>query len=406
MKRIKTIFFAAAAAAICASCQRPFPVASPADESGISSCPWLTKDNQGNFLLSWIHQDSTGSNGIMYYAVSEDGGRTFGPPRKILSSAGAEPHGENMPKMIMTESGRLIAVFGVSAPSPGNEYTGKIYFTVSVNNGRTWSDAAPLTRDTGSFDQRYFDLAPLPGGGAGITWLNNSEPQGSTLYYAATGGNGGFENAKIIGMHTCQCCRTDLFTDKRGYLHVAYRDIINDSIRDMVYSVSADTGKTFSAPVRISPDNWVVNGCPHTGPDMTANSNGLHFVWYTMGGGGGVYYGHSSDNGKTFSPRETVSANPSAKHPQITALPGGNLAIVWDENTKEKEHFYRRIGLQVRDPRGRPLKTAFITPGGEDAAFAVIRPVDKETVIVAYTARINEREKVFYRRVDLNKPGE
>lgn len=403
MKRgiIKPVFFAAVALIPVVSCHLPGRNASPADETGISSCPWLTTDSRGDFLLSWIHQDSAGGEGMMYYAVSTDQGKTFGPPGKILPSRGAEPHGENMPKMMVNKDGELIAVFGVSAPSRGNEYTGKIYYTVSKNQGRTWNKAMPLTRDTASFDQRYFDLAPLPGGGVGITWLNNSEPQGSTLYYASAARGGSFDHAKVIGIHTCQCCRTDLFTDEKGGLHVAYRDIINDSIRDMVYSVSADTGKTFSAPVRISPDNWVVNGCPHTGPDMTANQNGLHFVWYTMGGGGGVYYCHSSDNGKTFSPRETVSDNPSAKHPQIIALPRGNLVIVWDENMKKGKHYYRRIGLQVRGPEGRTFSTAYISPTGKDAAFAVVRPVDNKTALVAYTARVNDLEKVFYRRVNV-----
>lgn len=411
MKRL----FISSAALIFASCQVTPPRTSTATavsgDSAISSCSYLTKDNKGNFVLSWIKQDSSNGTGTMYYAISTDSGQSFGKPEIIPPSKGVEPHGENMPKIIFKKNGEALAVFGVSAPSKGNDYTGRIYYSQSFDNGGTWGPATPLTRDTGSFDQRYFDVTLLPDGEAGITWLNNSEPEGSTLYYAATEGSSGFLHPKIIGEHTCQCCRTDLFADPKGFIHVAYRDIINDSlpagqagIRDMAYSVSADTGKTFSAPVRISPDNWAVNGCPHTGPTMAANQKGLHFAWFTMGGGGGVYYCHSSDNGKTFSPRETVSENPSAKHPQIISLPDGGLVIVWDENLKQGDHYYRRIGLQLRSAGGDKLKTAFITPDNGDAAFPMVRATGDHNVLVAYTARINDKEKVFYHRIDLSKP--
>ncbi len=91
-------------------------------------------------------------------------------------------------------------------------------------------------------------------------------------------------------------------------MHVLYRGIIDDSIRDMVHMMSTDAGKTFTAPERISNDNWVLNGCPHTGPAMTENADGLHFSWFT----GGLkikvacFIPGPQNNGKTFVQRMTV----------------------------------------------------------------------------------------------------
>ncbi len=384
--------------------QMEVPITRP---GAITSCPYLTKDNRGNLVLSWIQQDSSSAEGVMYYAVSTDNGRHFGRPMVIPATRGVHPHGENMPKMIFKKDGEIMAVFDVSAPSPGNEYTARMYYTHSDDGGKTWSPAAAVVTDPGSFDQRYFDLALLPDGNVGIIWLNNSEPQGSTLYYAVTDGEHGFSPGKIIGRHTCQCCRTDLLVDKKGDIHVAYRDIIQDSIRDMFYSVSTDTGKTFSKATRISPDNWVINACPHSGPDMAVNRSGLHFVWYTMGGGSGIYYCHSSDNGKTFSARESVSDNPSAKHDQIVALPDGKLVIVWDESVKNGDNYHYRIGLQERDPEGKVIKTAFITPDDEDAMFAALLPLNNDAVLTAYTTQKSDgKERVCYRRINLANFGD
>ncbi len=95
----------------------------------------------------------------------------------------------------------------------------------------------------------------------------------------------------------------------------------------MVHIYSKDGGETFTQPVRISADNWAVNGCPHTGPAMTSNRAGLHFAWFTMGGGEGVFYSKSINNGITFSGRESISARPTAKHPQLAAMPTGDLLL-------------------------------------------------------------------------------
>ena len=87
----------------------------------------------------------------------------------------------------------------------------------------------------------------------------------------------------------------------------------------MVHIVSTDEGKTFTQPQRISQDNWVISGCPHTGPAMAENKEGIHFTWFTGGSGSGIYYNNSKDNGKTFAARDSVSGK-AAKHCQITSV--------------------------------------------------------------------------------------
>lgn len=93
------------------------------------------------------------------------------------------------------------------------------------------------------------------------TWLweilqfKDSDKEGSSLYYASTSGRDGFLREKVIDRQLCQCSRTDLYLDGQERLHVAYRGILNDSIRDMMHMVSLDNGKSFSKPECISADN-------------------------------------------------------------------------------------------------------------------------------------------------------
>lgn len=60
------------------------------------SCPFLTKDVNGNVVLSWVRSIND-TSAVVCYAVSEDGGKTFGVPTIIPYSKNVHAHAENMP---------------------------------------------------------------------------------------------------------------------------------------------------------------------------------------------------------------------------------------------------------------------------------------------------------------------
>lgn len=360
------------------------------DEYAATSCPSLTKDSKGNIVLSWV-KEINDSIAVMCYAVSTDNGKSFGEPIEITPSKGVHPHSENLPKMIFKPTGEIIAAWGASNPNPKNKYSGMIYYVQSFDAGKNWSQAKPLVTDTTSYDQRYFDLAILKNGEAGIIWLDNrtdTDKEGMTVFYAETNGKNGFVNEKPINETTCQCCRTDLFIDSKGAIHAAFRDIINDTIRDMVHIVSVDGGKSFSEPKRISPDNWVIDGCPHTGPTMTENKTGLHFSWFTAGGETGVYYCTSNDNGDKFSPRQML--NTEARHPQTTTLANGTIGIVWDETVRKDSAFYSKIVFHQTTLSGQKTKRD-VTNDDISASYPVLISNDQKSILIAWVQQPNDK---------------
>ena len=349
------------------------------------TCPHITSDQQGNPVISWI-RSTTDTSWAFCYARSVDGGQTFSSPVIIPGTSNIQPHAENLPKVVFKPSGEIIAIWGASNPNTKNKYAGKIYYTQSFDEGRSWTERKSLVNDTAGFDQRYFDVALTPTGEAAMIWLDNrktKKAEGSGLYFAITEGSNGFAAERLISESCCQCCRTDLFIDSKSGIHVLYRGIVRDSIRDMVHAVSVDNGKTFSEPSRISDDNWVINGCPHTGPAMTENENGLHFAWFTGGKNKGCYYSSSSDNGDTFAPRDSVSR--SGSHPQITSFPNGRLLIGWDEVARKGDNFYKRIGLEIRNADGTGSKKSYITPDSLSASYPVLATLGNDKSLLAYT---------------------
>jgi hypothetical protein len=367
------------------------------------ACPYLTKDNKGRPVLSWVRTNADSSH-VFCYAVSTDDGQTFGQPIVIHGSTNIHPHSENLPKVIFKPSGEIIALWGAANPNPVNKHSGLVYYSQSFTDGRAWSDPKPLVADTASFDQRYYDVALLPGGEAAIIWLDNRKEkgkEGSSLYFATTRGKNGFVEPKRISESCCPCCRTDLYIDSKAGIHVLYRGIVQDSIRDMVHIVSTDNGNNFSVAKRISDDNWVINGCPHTGPAMTENNNGLHFAWFTGGKNKGCYYSQSPDNGANFQPRNLVSE--AGSHPQIAAFKSGELLVAWDEGVQAGEKFNKRIGVQVRDAQGAPMATEFITADTSMCSYPVIGAIENKKSIVAYTTRRDEKTYIAYRLVEVNQ---
>ena len=356
-------------------------------------CPYLTKDNKGNTIASWtrIINDSLTA---FCYAVSKDG-KKFSKPFVIPNSGNIQPHGENLPKILFKPSGEILALWGAANPNQNNKYSGLVYYVQSFDDGKSWTIPRKLVNDTASYDQRYYDVALLRNGEAGIIWLDNrktTSSEGSGLYFASTEGRNGFLHDRLISQPCCQCCRTDLFVDNKGFIHTLYRGIIQDSIRDMVHSVSKDGGKAFAKPVRISDDNWVINGCPHTGPSMTETNTGLAFAWFTGGKNKGCYFSGSKDNGNTFSERDEISQNGS--HPQLTHLSDDNVVVVWDEGVQVGDRNFRKIGIQSRDFQGANTNNIFITPDTATAAYPVIATIGNKGALVAYTRKHGYRNYI------------
>jgi hypothetical protein len=359
-------------------------------------CPYLTKDDHHNTVISWVRMNNDSSSSFCYAIAERD--EKFGNTIVIPNSGNIQPHGENLPKIIFKKSGDIVALWGVANPNPGNKYSGAVFYVQSFDHGKSWTAPAPLVKDTGGIDQRYYDVALLPDGEVGVVWLDNRKTkkvQGSGVYFASTAGKQGFGEGRLISEPACQCCRTVLFPDSKGNIHVLYRAIINDSIRDMVHILSNDEGKTFSAPERISNDNWVINACPHTGPAMTENKDGLHFTWFTGGHDRGNYYSCSPRNGKNFSDRLLVSATGS--HPQVTAISDENVMITWDET----KLMSRTICVQVIDKNEKTLMRKFITKDSTFSSYPVIAKNDDGKCLIAYTSKVNDQPYVKYQFVNI-----
>jgi hypothetical protein len=148
-------------------------------------------------------------------------------------------------------------------------------------------------------------------------------------------------SARGIARGVCYCCKTALVSDGAGGFYAAWREVYEGNIRDIAFAKSTDGGRTFSTPVRVSDDNWVLDGCPENGPAIAVDSTKrIHVVWPTLVPGAtphspptlALFYATSAD-GMRFTPRQQIPTEGVPRHPQIALGSSGQIVVAWDEQS-------------------------------------------------------------------------
>ncbi|HET9267196.1 MAG TPA: hypothetical protein VFO31_03495 [Vicinamibacterales bacterium] len=66
-------------------------------------------------------------------------------------------------------------------------------------------------------------------------------------------------------------------------MYVAWRHVYPGNVRDIAFTMSNDGGKTFAAPIRVSDDRWVLDGCPEKDPALAVDAHRrVDVVWPTL----------------------------------------------------------------------------------------------------------------------------
>jgi len=380
--------------------------------------PYFAYDTAGVPILCWTEKGAADSTYRLAFSSYDPVSGSFGQPRVVTGSEGISTSAESMGKIAFKDDGTIVAVFAKPFANEKNPFAGAIYYSISKDQGTSWSPARFLHTDTAHhYGRQFFDLATLGNGEVGAVWLDgrDSTIEGSTLFFAATIPDGGFGSETVVHRGTCECCRTDLLVDDAGHLHVAYRSLmypaalVGDQVRDMAYVHSEDHGQSFSAEQPISADHWAIRACPHTGPSLAVAANRLHAVWFTAGGGTGLYYANSSPDTRRFGRRILLSA--TGTHPQLIAVDRDAVAVAYEErmqpeaveaghgdahghgNHSTPKAVDSRIQLQLIAD-GQPATAETITTGGANHHPVMARMDDR--VLVAWVCEDGNRSGIAY----------
>lgn len=316
-------------------------------------------DNTGRLWLAWA------SGAHVYVNYSDDKGKNFSNPvavNRVPEIIAAR--GENRPKIAISRQGYVYVSWTQRLKK---RFSGHIRFSRSIDHGEHFSDPITVNDHRAVTSHRFEALGISKRGDIYLAWLDKRDLlaakkagrkyNGAALYYAlSTDGGKTFKPNKKVADSTCQCCRVVMAIDADGLPVIGWRHIFGKNTRD--HALVKFTGRNQAGkPIRVSHDNWQVDGCPHHGPAISIANDGIyHLAWFNNAPERhGLFYAHSRDSGQTFStPINFGNYKKNAAHPQVFSK-GKHIFLAWKEfNGKQSELYIKRTsdgGRQWSSPR-------------------------------------------------------
>jgi hypothetical protein len=371
--------------------------------------------SSGSFVgVAWAARTNDGITDI-YTATSRDGARTFGTPVRVNQSAGeASVSGEQPPRIVLSNRGATdpaVVVLWTAKAASGT----RLISARSNDGGKSFQPPASVPGSEASGNRGWESAAVTPQGDVVAAWLDHREvpaqpdnatgaahqhgtsaqrsqadgvarAQLSQIFFARLNDAA---STRAIAPGVCYCCKTSLATAGDGTIVAAWRHVYPGNIRDIALATSSDGGRTFAPPVRVSEDNWVLDGCPENGPALAIDqTNVIHVVWPTLvrGSAGAeetlaLFYASSKD-GQRFTNRQQIPTDGVPRHPQLALGARGTMTVAWDEQLKGARRIVVAKGISAGPNLVRFVRQSV---SDEPGTYPVVAPLG-DAAIVAWTS--------------------
>lgn len=304
----------------------------PSPNCGLTPTPAFDKD--GKLWLVFVQ------NNHLYVTHSDDLGQTFAPPIAVNRVAEEIYHdGENRPKLVFGAQGEIYISWSQKAPG---RFAGHIRFTRSLDGAKHFDEPLTVNDDLAPISHRFESMAVDSQGRIYISWVDKRDLAaakkaeqnyaGAAIYYALSENRGeSFAFNRKVADHSCECCRVAMTPDSNGQMITLWRHVYPGNIRDhAIARLSADTQPISGEPVRATDDGWMVEGCPHHGPDLAlGDKDKVHMTWFTQGEKNkGIMYGRFDLADQRLDIQHTIDNASTASRPQV-AVSSGVVFTAW-----------------------------------------------------------------------------
>jgi hypothetical protein len=354
----------------------------------------------------WAASAPDGATDV-YAATSVDAARTFAAPVRVNDVAGdARISGEQPPRVALVARRGQPPSIVVVWTTKGASGT-KLLQSRSNDGGRTFAHAVVVPGGDAA-GNRGWEAIAVDRDGVDALWLDHREmtsheghmsPQQSKLYFAPLDGSAA---ARPLTAGVCYCCKTALATGPDGSLYAAWRHVYPGNLRDIAFTMSRDQGRQFTAPVRVSEDHWMLEGCPDDGPAIAVDRAGrVHVVWPTLvrgsdGEQGIALFRAMTADGIRFTSRQQIPTAGTPHHPQIAVRDDGTLALAWDESKSGTRQTV--VVSATVDKAGTAAFGARTTLDGSPAIYPAIAATP-DAVVVARTIGSPDNSMIEINRI-------
>jgi hypothetical protein len=211
-----------------------------------------------------------GEGNSVYFARSEDHGRTWTKPA-MVSSAGRVSLGMHRGPRVAFAGKALLISATVDEGSGGDLLVWR-----SLDGGKTWSKGYPVN-DLRAAAREGLHAMAARGDRVFLAWLD-SRSKGTKLFGAVSndGGATWLDNHLIYESASgsiCECCGPSVSLDAQGTIYAMFRNNLAGN-RDLYLTRSRDGGKTFERAQRLGVKSWNLPACPMDGGDLKIDASG------------------------------------------------------------------------------------------------------------------------------------
>lgn len=334
--------------------------------------------------------------GDLWVQTSFDGGDSFESPVRVNDMAGeVSSHGESSPQMQIRTRSEFYVVWQTRRGEGS-----ALRFARSMNWGESFSKAVDL--DPSGSSQAFFTMDVSPKGEVYIAWLDGRDRgkgrMGTSAVYLTRSRDKGlsFEKPVRVSLDVCPCCRPSIGFGGDGAVYLSWRGVLENNVRDIFVAASQDGGASWGPGTRVAEDNWVLNGCPHSGAALASIGKRLFIAWHAVRDKKvTLSLAYSDDGAKTFSRRVMLAEDVlDANHPYMRSV-GGKLGIVFQGRPVAKQQGWAPISVYYREAdaeaRLSPLQTVGQANGS--ASYPVFAFEEPERLFLVWTEP-NKEDKV------------
>jgi BNR repeat-like domain len=313
--------------------------------------PTVTVAPDNTVLVGWTARDKSesGHASTLFVSASRDRGKTFDRPIKVNDDSKPAVHG--MHSLAVGQDGRIYVA---------------------------WLDERNIT----PMPMNDMKMDPSKGG-------HHMESNRELFLAYSTDDGRTFSANQRIATDVCPCCKTALAIGPDGHVYVSWRQVLPGDFRHIAVAGSTDGGKTFSTPVIVSDDQWVLKGCPVSGAGLSVDGAGkLRVLWYAGAENTqpGIYWSESQDGGRSFSPRKLLAPGFARSTPVLVSDGPNNPFAIWESSGTNGSEVRATSFGALTEPN-----QLLITQNGELPAAIV----QNKHVFVTYVAKEGEKRNVW-----------
>jgi len=345
--------------------------------------------NNSTLYLAWHTDFGESSNKTIseiYFTKSIDNGKTWATPTRVTYSNSYSTY----PKLAVENN--TIHLVWVD-DRDGNE---EIYYKKSINGGKTWSNDTRLTYARGSSIRPSITVYHK---NVHIVWMDYRF-FGSEIYYKVSRDNGdNWSNDTRLTYDDTPSYRPSIATNGKN-IYVVWQDHRSGSKFEIYYKISKDGGLTWEKTTRLTyaqvEAEW---------PVVAAYDKNVHVAWVDKRDGNPeIYYKRSTDEGLTWSKDVRLTSNNNISTNLFITVNRNTVYVVWADDRNGNFEVYYKISRDNGKTWSDDIRLTF-NKGASHHPCLVVSNIDGKLHFVWDDNRDNKNKcEIYYKQINNTPP--